>query len=228
MCCVSPQRCRLQLAATIGSGRFEKHAPLAHVRGGLTPVRNEVASEIIEAILRGTEKDGERALRLKLQALAELLLLALEFRQQADCEFSFRGNVGKREAAGVEILPLLRGQPRRQKQNAGRGAAAGHAQQPRTAAGNHVCVQLHRNRKESAVAGRAGRSSTARPSGNELQAALQIGNQILDIFDAHRKTHESVTQTDALAHLWRHRSMRHGSGMANQTFHTAQAFREGK
>ena len=55
---------------------------------------------------------------------------------------------------------------------------------------------------------------------------VEVGNQVFHIFDAHREADQPVGDADLLPHFGRHRGVRHGSGMGDQSFHAAEAFRE--
>ena len=58
------------------------------------------------------------------------------------------------------------------------------------------------------------------------QRLIQVGDQILHVFDSDRDADQSVGDSDPLAHFGGNRGMRHRRRMRNQRFHSAQAFRQ--
>ena len=55
---------------------------------------------------------------------------------------------------------------------------------------------------------------------------IEVSDQIFHVLDSHGEAHQSFGDSDPLANLHRHRSMRHRRRMRDERFHSSQAFRQ--
>src|SRR4051812_9128646 len=65
-----------------------------------------------------------------------------------------------------------------------------------------------------------------RSASGRLQRQLQVGDQIVRMLDADRKTDRRFQNADALADVGGHAGMRHGGRMARKRFRAAETDRE--
>src|SRR5690349_8507804 len=75
-------------------------------------------------------------------------------------------------------------------------------------------------RSRAASARTWARRRCASTSGEGL---VELGNQVLDILDAHREPHQAAGDAQARAHVLGQRRMRHDRRMLDQALHAAQA-----
>src|SRR5688572_3750402 len=72
----------------------------------------------------------------------------------------------------------------------------------------------------------AARPSVATARRTLLQRVLELGDEIVDAFDADRQTHQAIVDAEARANLLRQRGVRHDRRVLDQALDAAQAFGE--
>src|SRR5215470_8541613 len=81
---------------------------------------------------------------------------------------------------------------------------------------------------QSASATSAATATTSEMRKTLIQRVLQLGDEIVDVFDADGEPHQAVADAEARAHVLRQRRMRHDRRMLDEALHAAQAFGERK
>src|SRR5215470_1678879 len=56
---------------------------------------------------------------------------------------------------------------------------------------------------------------------------VEIGDDVLDVFDADRQAHQALADADAFLHFLGHGGMGHEGGKGNERFDSPEAFRQG-
>src|SRR5579863_9775501 len=59
------------------------------------------------------------------------------------------------------------------------------------------------------------------------QRLVEVGDDVFEVFDADRETHQAFSDADTLLHLFGHRGVSHNRGKGNERFDAAKTFREG-
>src|SRR5688572_11856194 len=60
-----------------------------------------------------------------------------------------------------------------------------------------------------------------------FERVLEIGDQVFDVFDPDADAHQAGGDAEALAHLWRNRTVGHALGVGDQGLHAAEGLGQG-